>query len=347
MMMFVAAVAMMFASCDKDDDNNNNGGGNSGSGSNELRGTSWMLDEPEDAVYHTHVVYTVTFDQADGVVFNRNVGGTDVAMAGTYEYSGGNGTAFLKYTSGEDQSEYRMRFSVSGNTMDFQVSTRTITLTKVGTTPDPDPDPSTAEWVDLGLPSGLLWASRNLGADDPEEYGNYYAWGETQPKTVYNYDTYAFCDDMGSLTKYCNNSDFGRNGFADTLVFLLPEDDAATVALGEGVRMPTKAEWEELINNCTSELETLNGINGYRLTGPNGRSIFLPMAGLHDDAGADEATDPIAVGEQGSYWANMMDDDWNPATAWTFNINTAANGLGMTAIGRTAGQSVRPVRVAQ
>ncbi len=125
-MMFVAAAAMMFASCEED---NNNGNGNGGS--DELRGTSWVLDEPDDATYHMHVVYSVVFDQADGIVFNRNVGGNDVAMTGTYEYSNGNGTAYLKYTSGEDQSEYRMKFSVSGNTMDFQVSLRTITLTKV------------------------------------------------------------------------------------------------------------------------------------------------------------------------------------------------------------------------
>ena len=104
-------------------------------------------------------------------------------------------------------------------------------------------DHSFHEYVDLGLPSGLLWATCNVGADAPEDYGDYIAWGETTPKTTYNWSTYQYC--MGSyntLTKYCNKTSFGYNGFTDNLTTLLPEDDAATANWGSGWRMPTEEE---------------------------------------------------------------------------------------------------------
>ena len=89
-------------------------------------------------------------------------------------------------------------------------------------------------YVDLGLPSGLLWATCNVGADNPEDYGDYFAWGETQPKdVVYYWSTYPYCNgSYNTLTKYCNNSNYGYNGFTDDLTILLPEDDAATANSG-------------------------------------------------------------------------------------------------------------------
>ena len=103
-------------------------------------------------------------------------------------------------------------------------------------------------YVDLGLPSGLLWATCNLGANNPEDYGDYFAWGETQPKDDFSWTNYQYC--MGSfntLTKYCNNPDIGYNGFIDDLTTLLPEDDAATANWGDEWRMPPK----ESGRNCT------------------------------------------------------------------------------------------------
>ena len=105
-------------------------------------------------------------------------------------------------------------------------------------------------WVDLGLPSGTLWATCNVGANAPEEYGDYFAWGETQSKDYYYWDTYQYC--MGSsatMTKYCNKSNYGYNGFTDNLTTLLPEDDAATANWGTDWRMPTRDEWDELFQN--------------------------------------------------------------------------------------------------
>ena len=91
------------------------------------------------------------------------------------------------------------------------------------------------EWVDLGLPSGTLWATCNVGASKPEEYGDYFAWGETEPKDEYCWSTYLHCKgDYNSLTKYCHQYDYGYNGFTDNLTELEPADDAATANWGSG-----------------------------------------------------------------------------------------------------------------
>ena len=124
------------------------------------------------------------------------------------------------------------------------------------------------EAVDLGL--SVKWASFNLGASKPEEYGNYYAWGETSPKSNYTWDTYKWGNPS---TKY-NQTD-GK-------VTLEASDDAARVALKGKWRMPTYDEEEELYSNCSRLYTQINGINGYRITGPSGNSIFLPSAGLYD-----------------------------------------------------------------
>lgn len=119
------------------------------------------------------------------------------------------------------------------------------------------------EYVDLGLPSGTLWATCNVGANAPEEYGDYFAWGEIQPKDYYDESTYQYCiGSYNTLTKYCNNSSYGYNGFTDNLTTLQPEDDAATANWGAGWRMPTKGEWEELYNNTTCTWTTQNNVSG-------------------------------------------------------------------------------------
>lgn len=163
---------------------------------------------------------------------------------------------------------------------------------------------TTAEWVDLGLPSGLWWASCNLGATKPEEYGDYYAWGETVTKNTYNESTYMyFMGDIDYLTKYCNNGDYGYNGYTDILTVLQAMDDAATTKLGSGVRMPTKADWEELIANTTSDWTTRNGVYGRMFTASNGKSLFLPAAG---DRWDDEL---CSAGSAGGYWSSSLGTD--------------------------------------
>lgn len=154
-------------------------------------------------------------------------------------------------------------------------------------------------WVDLDLPSGLLWAKCNLGASKPEEYGKYYAWGETITKEEYSFDTYVYYNN-GRLTKYCNIASYGYNGYTDNLTTLQPEDDVATVTLGSDARMPTRANWQELINNCTRTWTTQNGVKGYLFTGSNGNTLFLPAAGCRHD------TQFNNVGTGGYYWSSLL-----------------------------------------
>ena len=143
------------------------------------------------------------------------------------------------------------------------------------------------DWVDLGLPSGTLWATRNIGADKPEDYGDYFAWGETAPKAAYYLGSYKwwtwYYDNEGNwhggLTKYCYKNQGGLDGFFDNKTELDFEDDAAVANWGGGARMPSSNQIDELDDNCTWQWTQLNGVNGRLATGPNGNTIFFPGAG--------------------------------------------------------------------
>ena len=192
------------------------------------------------------------------------------------------------------------------------------------------------EYVDLGLPSGLLWATCNVGATAPEEYGDYFAWGETQPRDTYNWSTYQYCDgSSNTLTKYCNNSSYGYNGYTDTLTVLLPEDDAATANWGSNWRMPTQAEWQELYQNTTHTWTTQNGVKGRLFTAANGNRIFLPAAGSRSNANL------YLVGNLGYYWSSSLNAN-GPHCARHFYISSG--GYGMYESNRYEGHSVRAVR---
>lgn len=122
-------------------------------------------------------------------------------------------------------------------------------------------------WVDLGL--SVKWATTNIGANNPEDYGDSFAWGEVTPKTEGSWDTYKWYD-QGSLTKYCAE---------DNKTILDLEDDAAYVNWGCDWRMPTLDELYDLLSKCSWSRTTRNGVNGYQVTGTNGNSIFLPSSG--------------------------------------------------------------------
>ncbi|MBR5824233.1 MAG: DUF1566 domain-containing protein [Paludibacteraceae bacterium] len=151
--------------------------------------------------------------------------------------------------------------------------------------------------VDLGL--SVKWATCNVGANSPEEYGDYFAWGEVEPKTTYDWITYKY-GDSDQLTKYCHNSSYGNGGFTDNKTVLDPEDDAATVNWGGAWRMPTRAEQDELRKKCTWTWTTQNGVSGYKVTGPNGNSIFLPAAGYMYEGTLKYA------GGSGHYWSSSL-----------------------------------------
>ena len=183
------------------------------------------------------------------------------------------------------------------------------------------------EYVDLGLPSGTLWATCNVGANAPEEYGDYFAWGETAPKDVYNWSTYQYYDGS-NLAKYTGS---------DGLTTLLPEDDAATTNWGNEWRMPTKEEWQELLDNTTNKWTTQNGVNGRLFTGSNGNSLFLPAVGFRWD------DDLNYVGSYGYYWSSSLNTD-GPNDAWLFDLYS--DYYGMYSLYRGYGQAVRAVRSA-
>ena len=186
------------------------------------------------------------------------------------------------------------------------------------------------EAVDLGL--SVKWASFNLGASKPEEYGDYYAWGETETKDDYSWATYKWC--MGpdnSMTKYCNKSEYGYNGFTDTKTVLDLEDDAANVNLGSGWRMPTDAEWTELRNNCTWTWTIRNGVKGRLVTASNGNSIFLPAAGCRGGNSQDGV---------GYYWSSSLHTGY-PINARSVVFHSGT--VGRDNRNRCHGLAVRPV----
>lgn len=172
----------------------------------------------------------------------------------------------------------------------------------------------TPEYVDLGLPSGTLWATCNVGAEVPEGRGDYFAWGETQPKDTYNWGTYQHCNgNYNLLTKYCVKSSCGLNGFADSLTVLEPADDVATTCWGADWRMPTKEEWDELYRKTTVTTTAQNGVEGRLLTGVNGNSIFLPATGFCLEE------EMICLG-LGVYWTSSVHTDY-PERAWSFHYD--------------------------
>ena len=171
------------------------------------------------------------------------------------------------------------------------------------------------EWVDLGLPSGTKWATCNIGTSTPSGYGNYYAWGETSTKSSYT--------EANSRTYGKNISDFSGNTYYD----------AATANWGSGWRMPTYKEFQELKEMCRWTLTTLNGRRGYRVTGPNGKSIFLPMAG-----GANSSAGNIGYYYSSSPWFN------NTQYAYQLYFDGRSEGDVLLAPAkRNFGNTIRPV----
>ena len=205
-------------------------------------------------------------------------------------------------------------------------------------------------YVDLGLPSGTLWATCNVGATKPTGYGDYFAWGETSPKESYDWSTYKYMTEGESSRKYITKYttadgltsgvwyDTDGNFIGDSLLTLLPEDDAATANWGAGWRMPTKAEQDELRNGC--DWEWTDDFNGSGVAGRigtslyNGNVVFLPAAGYR------YITDLSNAGGNGFYWSSSLypyySDDAYDLYFSGYNVDWVSNDRGY-------GQSVRAV----
>ena len=200
-------------------------------------------------------------------------------------------------------------------------------------------DSSEHKYVDLGLPSRTLWATCNIGATRPEESGDFFAWGEIEPKKIYNWSTYKWgvaSDSLSlvSLTKY----NFGNkySGTLDSRSTLLPEDDAATVNWGEEWRMPTLMDIQELLNNCKYTWTEYEGVKGTKFTAPNGNYIFLPATGGRN------GSEFYHVGKYGRYWTSSL-YEWNEVRAYDLFVHFPEAGWGY-GNERRNGFPIRPVR---
>ena len=181
-------------------------------------------------------------------------------------------------------------------------------------------------YVDLGLPSGTKWATCNVGAANPEDFGSYFAWGETVVKETYNSSTYKYYDTVSrTYTKYND---------LDGLVSLESTDDAATANWGAEWRMPTYNEVCELRRSCIVEAKVLNGVDGYSFIGPNGNSIFFPMAGRYSNNQLEWTT-------IGYYWSNSLSKKGNNIAYFYLGEDFCT----MYSFSRYYGFCVRPVLV--
>ena len=287
--------------------------------------------EPVRAVYAPLQTYTISVLTADATMGSVTTSATELEYAET---------VILTATSNEG---YKFGYwTVNGEIVSTENPyTAKITANKefvanfVTSLSDSNGTENGYEYVDLGLPSGMKWATCNVGATAPEEYGGYYAWGETNRKTVYDWSTYKYCNDSYvTLTKYCTDSSYGT---VDNKTVLELEDDAARINWGGNWRMPTKEELDELKNtsNCIWEWTTKNGVNGYKVTSKvNANSIFLPAAGYCGNGYISGA------GSNSYYWSSSL-YSYDSDRAYDLSFSSSS---GYVSIGyRCIGVSVRAV----
>ena len=210
----------------------------------------------------------------------------------------------------------------------------------------PPTAPDGVQAVDLGLPSGTLWANMNKGATNQEELGDYFAWAETEPQdgNKYNWESHKYLKNgVNIYTKYCNNSDFGYNGFTDNKAVLDSEDDAATANWGNQWRMPTIADFRELIDNTNWEIinNDMNGATGCKFCNKNDESkfIFLPSAGSRSMG---ELLNYSSDAMSGHYWSSSLNDEDNLCNTWYLDVR--GWGIFLSQSSRISGFSIRPVR---
>ena len=195
------------------------------------------------------------------------------------------------------------------------------------------------EYVDLGL--SVKWATCNVGATKPEEYGDYFAWGEVEPKDYYDWSNYKWCKGTYlTKTKYCTNPSSAYDSIVDNKTTLELVDDAAHVNWGGKWRMPNNTELTELRELCTWTKSSQNGVEGYKVTsnksGYTDKSIFLPMAGLYRSGSSFSS-----AGNGGYYWSRSLDTQIT-SDAWgiCFYLDTP---IYKVSVDRPSGLSVRPV----
>ncbi|MBO4607297.1 MAG: hypothetical protein J5682_05310, partial [Prevotella sp.] len=184
---------------------------------------------------------------------------------------------------------------------------------------------ATHEYVDLGLPSGTLWATCNVGATTKEQYGTYYAWGETSAKSKYSWANYQYANGTSNTCQ-----DIGVN-ISGT------QYDVAQQEWGDNWRMPTKDEFDELVTQCTWTQMTENGVKGFTVKGPSGNTIFLPFAGCSYEG------QTFGKGSYTYYWSSEVNTSGTGSTAYALYLKSG-QATKTTSIQRRTGTVIRPVK---
>ncbi|MBR5444042.1 MAG: fibronectin type III domain-containing protein [Paludibacteraceae bacterium] len=268
-----------------------------------------------------------------GVVYSTTQNPTFANIKVTCATDMGIGSFVCNITNLEENTTYYVRAyakNCKGTAYGTEVS---FTTNEQSSTPNYSTE-NGHEYVDLGL--SVKWATCNIGATSPEEYGDYFAWGETTPKNSYDWTTYKFCNGSDTtLTKYNKNKNHGTIDSINTNLLALG-DDAAHTNWGGSWRMPRIDELEELEYNCIWKWTTQNGVHGYIVTSrSNGNSIFLPAAGINGD---------VRVGSHGYYWSNSLYWGNSKTGAILYFYSSFVNSLNERTT-RCTGCSVRPVLV--
>lgn len=316
-LMIAGTLSLSLSSCGGDDDSSSNSGGSSGGGSN----SELVFTGGASEITSSSATITCNFSSSAnvgtlqlGVLYSDNQQEVENKKGSTSQATNVSGNTYqltINNLSPKTVYYYRAYMISQGKTYYGSASNFT--------TLDNTYEYSGHTAVDLGLPSKTKWATTNLGATSPEDYGKYYAWGEKFSKSYFTRQNY----------DYEENWNLGMDISGSIY-------DAAIRNWSEPWRMPTKEDMEELVQYCTFKWDTTNGINGALITGPNGNSIFLPAGGSCVYARTDN------VGEVGAYWSSNINGV--PGSTQVYALSFSSEGINVNSKAiRYQGRSIRPV----
>ena len=314
-LILATVVSVMMLSCNptENDDNTSDDGGNI----QEVEKPTVVTNSVEDITETTARVICQVTDDGGAEVIERGVRWNMEGAPGflTPEGEGlGMYNSYLSYL--EANTTYYVR-AYAKNSAGISYGEEMI-FTTLNSLEEYDGEISGHAYVDLGLSSGLKWATCNIGANNPEDYGDYFAWGETSPKAEYSWEN--------SVTYGEQMSDISGNA----------QYDAATANWGGSWRMPTREQMEELVVHCEWEWTQVNGVNGSKVIGPNGSCIFLPAAGYRSGSSL------YYDGYYGYYWSSTPDDNFYDDCAYYLSFNYGLEGV-YWYYNRNIGFTVRPI----
>ena len=270
-----------------------------------------------------------------GVVYGKSPNPTISNLSNTIRPCGsGTGEFTYTITDLQENTTYYIRAYATNDVGTAYGEEESFTTNENNEISDPTGTENGYGYVDLGL--SVKWATTNVGASKAEDYGSYFAWGETTTKDTYNLSSYKYCNSSStSWTKYNTSSSYGT---VDNKTQLELSDDAARANWGGSWRMPTTAEQDELRSNCTWTWTTQNGVNGYKVTSnKNGNSIFLPAAGCRSDRSL------YGVGGSGYYWSSSLYTGYADYPDTAYYLGFVSDCVDWYYDDRYYGRSVRPV----